>query len=64
MKESPIRPLESMLTSESRLILFRYSGWISSEYEGNRWIHDAMPVDSVGQVRLHQQMLKKLLKEG
>jgi sugar phosphate isomerase/epimerase len=40
-----------------------YKGWISSEYEGNRWIHDALPVDSAGQVHLHQQMLKKLLKE-
>lgn len=40
-----------------------YSGYISSEYEGNRWIHDALPVDSVDQVRRHQDMLKHLLKE-
>jgi sugar phosphate isomerase/epimerase len=41
-----------------------YSGYISSEYEGNRWIHDALPVDSTEQVRLHQVMLKNLLKEA
>jgi sugar phosphate isomerase/epimerase len=41
-----------------------YSGWISSEYEGNRWLHDALPVDSTEQVRRHQVMLKNLLKEA
>ncbi len=41
-----------------------YSGWISSEYEGNRWIHDALPVDSTEQVRRHQAMLKALLHEA
>jgi sugar phosphate isomerase/epimerase len=41
-----------------------YTGWISSEYEGNRWIHDTLPVDCTTQVRLHQEMLKKLLKEA
>jgi sugar phosphate isomerase/epimerase len=41
-----------------------YSGWISSEYEGNRWIQDAFPVNSTDQIRLHQEMLKKLLKEA
>ena len=41
-----------------------YSGYISSEYEGNRWIHDALPVDSTEQVRRHQVMLKNLLGEA
>ena len=41
-----------------------YSGYISSEYEGNRWLHDALPVDSTEQVRRHQGMLKNLLKEA
>ena len=41
-----------------------YSGYISSEYEGNRWLHDALPVNSTEQVRRHQVMLKNLLKEA
>jgi sugar phosphate isomerase/epimerase len=41
-----------------------YSGYISSEYEGNRWLHDALPVDSTEQVHRHQLMLKNLLKEA
>jgi Xylose isomerase-like TIM barrel len=40
-----------------------YNGYIDSEYEGNRWIQDAIKVDSTEQVRRHQVMLKKLLGE-
>ncbi len=40
-----------------------YNGYLSSEYEGNRHIQDAFPVDSVEQVRRHQVMLKRLLGE-
>jgi sugar phosphate isomerase/epimerase len=46
-----------------RLIEGGYNGYIDSEYEGNRWIQDAFPVDSKEQVRRHQVMLKKLLGE-
>ena len=38
-----------------------YDGYICSEYEGNRWIEDAHAVDSVEQVRRHQEMLKALI---
>ncbi len=38
-----------------------FSGYMSSEYEGNRHIEDAYEVDSVEQVRRHQEMLKRLL---
>jgi hypothetical protein len=41
-----------------------YSGYIDTEYEGNRWIQDAFEVDSVEQVRRHQMMLKRLLGEA
>jgi hypothetical protein len=41
-----------------------YNGYLSSEYEGNRHIQDAHDVDSVEQVRRHQEMLKRLLGEG
>jgi hypothetical protein len=40
-----------------------FSGYISSEYEGNRHIQDAFPVDSVEQVRRHQAMLARLIGE-
>lgn len=40
-----------------------YAGHICSEYEGNRWIEDAEPVDSVEQVRRQQQMLKRLIEQ-
>jgi sugar phosphate isomerase/epimerase len=40
-----------------------YDGYISSEYEGNRWIQDAFEVDSTEQVRRHQIMLKRLIDE-
>ena len=41
-----------------------YDGYLSSEYEGNRHIEDAFPVDSVEQVRRQQEMFKKLLGEN
>ncbi|MCT2086882.1 sugar phosphate isomerase/epimerase [Microbacterium enclense] len=40
-----------------------YRGYLSSEYEGNRHIQDAFPVDSVDQVRRHQKMLARLIGE-
>ncbi len=41
-----------------------YHGYISSEYEGNRWIHDAQEVDSLEQVSRHQALLKQLIGEA
>ncbi|MDL2292993.1 sugar phosphate isomerase/epimerase [Ruminococcaceae bacterium OttesenSCG-928-D13] len=38
-----------------------YDGYLSSEYEGNRTIEDAFPVDSVEQVRRQHEMMKRLL---
>jgi hypothetical protein len=40
-----------------------YEGYICSEYEGNRWIEDAEPVQCVEQVRRQQEMLKRLIGE-
>lgn len=40
-----------------------YTGYICSEYEGNRWIEDAEDVDSVEQVRRQQKMLTTLIGE-
>ena len=41
-----------------------YTGYICSEYEGNRWIEDFQEPDSVEQVRRQQVMLAKLLGEA
>ena len=38
-----------------------YQGYLSSEYEGNRHIQDAFPVDSVEQVRRQHAMFERLL---
>jgi sugar phosphate isomerase/epimerase len=38
-----------------------YDGWISSEYEGQRHVQDALPVDETEQVRRHQAMLARIL---
>ena len=40
-----------------------YTGWISTEYEGQRHVQDALPVDELEQVRLHQELLKRVLGE-
>ena len=40
-----------------------YDGYLSSEYEGNRHIQDAYPVDSVEQVRRQHVMFQRLLGE-
>ncbi|HWI32403.1 MAG TPA: hypothetical protein VNT50_13040, partial [Microbacterium sp.] len=41
-----------------------YAGYLSSEYEGNRHIQDAFPVDSREQLRRHHAMMSGLLGEG
>jgi sugar phosphate isomerase/epimerase len=46
------------------LIKGGYDGYLSSEYEGNRHIQDAFPVDSVDQVRRQHAMFKRLLGEA
>jgi len=40
-----------------------YSGYLSSEYEGQRYLDDAFHPESVEQVRRHQVMLRRLLGE-
>ena len=45
------------------LIAGGYDGYLSSEYEGNRHIQDAFPVDSVEQVRRQHAMFARLLGE-
>jgi sugar phosphate isomerase/epimerase len=40
-----------------------YEGYIDSEWEGQRWIQDAVEVDSTEELRRHHVMLKRLLGE-
>jgi hypothetical protein len=42
----------------------KYDGYLSSEYEGNRHIQDAFPVDSVEQLRRQHAMFRGLLGEA
>ncbi|WP_230461408.1 sugar phosphate isomerase/epimerase family protein [Sphingobium sp. CAP-1] len=42
------------------LIAGGWDGYLSSEYEGNRWVQDAGPVDSREQVRRQHDMFKAL----
>lgn len=39
-----------------------YHGFLSTEYEGNRLINDAFDVDSVEQVRRHQEALRRAIE--
>jgi hypothetical protein len=45
------------------LIQGGFDGYLSSEYEGNRHIQDALPVDSIEQVRRQHAMFRRLLGE-
>jgi sugar phosphate isomerase/epimerase len=46
------------------LVAGGWDGTLSSEYEGNRWIQDAMPVDSREQVRRQHVMFERLIGEA
>lgn len=48
----------------ARLNQLGYDGYISSEYEGNRFVPVDEPVDDQGQVRAHQAMLAAHLNDG
>jgi sugar phosphate isomerase/epimerase len=39
-----------------------YHGFLSTEYEGNRMLNDAFEVDSVEQVRRHQEALRRAIE--
>lgn len=46
------------------LIAAGWNGYLSSEYEGNRWVQDAQEVDSREQVRRQHKMFERLLGQG
>lgn len=47
-----------------QLIAGGWDGYLSSEYEGNRWVQDAGPVDSREQVRRQHVMFQNLAEKG
>ena len=55
------RVRHSVRQDHSRAQGRNYEGYPSSEYEGNRHIQDAFPVDSVEQVRRQHAMFRRLL---
>jgi hypothetical protein len=69
--DNPKDPLRHEITTALRLELKivpvlvdgGFDGYLSSEYEGNRHIQDAYPVDSVEQVRRQHAMFARLLGE-
>ena len=39
-----------------------YDGYVASEYEGQRFVLFDQPIDDLGQVRKHQDILKRLIQ--
>lgn len=52
-------PLNEVITAYKKA---GYQGFLSSEYEGNRMINDALDVDSIEQVRRHQEALRAVIE--
>lgn len=46
------------------LVKAGWSGTLSSEYEGNRWVQDVQPVDSREQVRRQHVMFERLIAQA
>lgn len=46
------------------LIAGGWDGYLSSEYEGDRWIQDVQPVDSREQVRRQHRMFERLIAQA
>lgn len=40
-----------------------YNGYVSTEYEGNRWVLPGQPIPEKEQVAAHQKLVQKLIKE-
>lgn len=48
----------------AELVSGGWDGYLSSEYEGNRWIQDVQPVDSREQVRRQHVMFERLIAQA
>jgi len=40
-----------------------YNGYVSTEYEGNRWVLPDHEIPEVQQVTAHQKMIQRYIKE-
>lgn len=64
MVDDPQGPYEQAIDYKrviDRLKQIGWSGYICSEYEGQRFVTPGEPVDDIGQLRAHQQMLETLI---
>lgn len=57
--EEPAIPIREVVDAYKKA---GYEGWLSTEYEGNRMRNDALPVDSIEQVRRHQEALRQAIE--
>ncbi|GGB56126.1 sugar phosphate isomerase/epimerase family protein [Blastomonas aquatica] len=48
----------------AELVAGGWDGYLSSEYEGNRWVQDVQPVDSREQVRRQHVMFERLIADA
>ena len=40
-----------------------YNGYVSTEYEGNRWVLPDHPIPELEQVAAHQKYVQKLIRD-
>ena len=40
-----------------------YNGYVSTEYEGNRWVLPGQPIPEKEQVAAHQKLVQRLINE-
>lgn len=59
--EDPTLAYEEVIDT---LVAAGWTGFLSSEYEGNRWIQDVQPVDSREQVRRQHVMFERLATQA
>lgn len=64
MTEDDRDPTHSYDEVIPELIAGGWDGYLSSEYEGNRWIQDVQPVDSREQVRRQHRMFERLIAQA
>ncbi len=55
----PSMPLQEIIDAYKKA---GYKGYLSTEYEGNRLLNDALEVDSIEQVRRHQEAMKRAIE--
>jgi len=57
--EEPVIPIKDVIDAYKKA---GYNGFVSTEYEGNALLNDAFEVDSIEQVRRHQEALRRAIE--